>query len=183
MSYVNYHFISNFLISRILPGKEFFTWCLNNQIIVSKISSDGIIPYFYKHLILKIMNKSLLFFLLLVIIMPINLSAQMNKIKKDVKGKWLFEAPYAPEGYKSGIIEVTLTDNKYSTIIVFNGKENKFAGEKVKFENDSLSFNVFIDNQVVVVRLMISEETKMTGKVVYSEGEVPLSLTLEKKKE
>jgi len=110
-------------------------------------------------------------------------SGQTGIIKQDLTGKWLFQAPYAPEGYKDGTIEVGYAEKKYSATMIFSVGENKFIGDKVRFENDTLYFNVFIEGQDVIVKLKYDNETKMTGKAVYNEGIVPLLLTKEIKKE
>ena len=67
--------------------------------------------------------------------------------------------------------------------MAFNGTENKFPGDKVKFENDTVSFNVFIEGQDVAVKLKYEDKTKMNGKAIYTKGVVPLFLTKEIKKE
>lgn len=130
------------------------------------------------------MKKLLLFTLLLMFFSSVITLAQTSKVKNDLIGKWLFEAPFAPEGYTAGIIEVGYADKKYSASMVFNGNDStKLAGDRVKFENDTLYFSVYIQGQDVAVKLKYEDKTKMTGKAVYSEGEVPLSLTHEMKKE
>ena len=121
------------------------------------------------------MKKVILFFIAIIII-PV-LTAQNTQVKKDPVGKWKFEAPYAPEGYTSGIIEVGLAEMKYSTSMMFSDIEYKFIGEKVKFENDSLFFLIYIEGQDITVSLKMENGTKMSGKAVYSEGEVPLTLS------
>jgi hypothetical protein len=105
------------------------------------------------------------------------LTAQKNQVKKNPVGSWNFESPYSPDGYKSGIIAVGLKEQKYSATISFTGNENKLVGEKVKVVNDSILFSVFLQDQDVKVMLKIGDASKMTGKAIYSEGEVPLSLT------
>ncbi|MDO9339072.1 MAG: hypothetical protein Q7T72_00930, partial [Bacteroidales bacterium] len=97
--------------------------------------------------------------------------------KTNPVGTWKFEAPYAPEGYTSGTIAVGLEEQKYSTTMVFTGSEYKLTGEKVKVANDSVSFSIYLEGQDIKVMLKIENETKMSGKAVYTEGEVPLSLT------
>jgi hypothetical protein len=114
----------------------------------------------------------------LVILMGLSsLVAQNNQSKKDAVGTWKFEAPYAPEGYKSGIIVVGLEEQKYSTTMSFTGSEYKIPGEKVKALNDSILFSVYLEGQDIKVLLKIEDKAKMSGKAVYTEGEVPLTLT------
>jgi ABC-type uncharacterized transport system fused permease/ATPase subunit len=128
------------------------------------------------------MKKTLFFITLVLVLLPATVSAQANNLKKDHVGKWLFEAPYAPQGYTSGIIEISKTDNNLSATMAFTGTESKFAGDLVKIVKDTITFNVYIENQNVAVKLVHLEESKMSGKAIYTEGVVPLSLTREMKK-
>jgi hypothetical protein len=121
------------------------------------------------------MKKRILPLLLISFLFIITVDAQ-NNTKKTPVGNWKFEAPYAPEGYTSGSVVVGYAEKKYTTTMEFASGESKLAGEKVKFLNDSLFFSVFIQGQDVAVKLKMDEGTKMTGKAVYSEGEVPLTL-------
>jgi hypothetical protein len=126
---------------------------------------------------------SLLTLIIITSVIASTITAQNKAAKNDPVGKWLFEAPYAPEGYTGGTIEITFSENKYHTSMSFAGTNNNFPGSNVKFQNDTLSFNIFVENQDVAIKLAITEEAKMIGKAIYSEGIVPLSLTREKKKE
>lgn len=105
------------------------------------------------------------------------ISAQSSKDKKNPVGKWKFEAPYAPEGFTSGIIEFSLAEDKYSTTISFAGSDYLIPGDKTKVEKDSVSFNVLVEGNEVAVTLKPESDVKMTGKAVYFEGEIPLTLT------
>ena len=107
------------------------------------------------------------------------ISAQSSRDKKAVTGKWKFDAPYAPEGYTSGTIELTFAENKYSTSLSFTGSDYKIPGEKTKVENDSVTFVVHVESEQVEIFLKLENESKMAGKAVYSQGEIPLTLTKE----
>lgn len=124
------------------------------------------------------MKKS--FAILLILLFGTTLiSGQSAKTRNTVLGKWKYEAPNAPEGYTSGTIEISFTDNKYVSLIVFEGSDYKVQGDRTKVENDTVSFVVFVEGNEVSVSLKAENDTKMTGKAVYSEGEIPLSLTRE----
>ena len=84
---------------------------------------------------------------------------------------------FVPEGYTSGTIVIGLAEQKYSSTIYFTGNENKIIGEKVRVVNDSILFSVLIQEQDVKVLLKIEDASKMTGKAIYSDGVVPLTLT------
>ncbi len=100
-----------------------------------------------------------------------------NITKNNPVGTWKFEAAYAPEGYTSGTIVVGLADQKHTTTMSFTGSEYVLPGEKVKAVNDSVLFSINLEGQDVKVMLKMVNDTNMTGKAVYSEGEVPLILT------
>ncbi|MFA5818216.1 MAG: hypothetical protein WC854_02935 [Bacteroidales bacterium] len=124
------------------------------------------------------MKDKILTVLVISFFSVIAVSGQNSAKKTNPVGTWKFEAPYAPEGYTSGTIAVGLDEQKYSTTMVFTGSEYKLTGEKVKVANDSVSFSIYLEGQDIKVMLKIENETKMSGKAVYTEGEVPLTLTI-----
>ena len=122
--------------------------------------------------------KKGIFLLALLLIFCGNIFAQDAIVqKKDPAGKWKFEAPTAPEGYKTGTMVFSITEGKYSAATIFTNFDYKFPGEKVKYANDSVSFVINLEGESVNVLLKIENLVKMTGKAVYSEGVVPLTLT------
>lgn len=122
--------------------------------------------------------KSKFFTLVLISFLSVlAVSGQATAGKTDPVGSWKFEAPYAPEGYTSGTIVVGLTEQKHTATMMFTGSEYKLTGDKVKVENDTLTFIIYLEGQNINVSLKIESNTKMAGKAVYSEGEVPLTLT------
>ncbi|MCX6326890.1 MAG: hypothetical protein NT144_09640 [Bacteroidia bacterium] len=123
------------------------------------------------------MKSKILTLLVISFLSVVVVNGQNTAKKNNPVGTWKFEAPYAPARYTSGIIEVVFAEKKYSASMMFSGSEYKIAGEKVKFKNDSLYFSVYIEDQDVVINLNMEEGTKMSGKAIYSEGEVPLTLT------
>ena len=121
--------------------------------------------------------KRLTILLLFMIIGIASISAQNKKTKINPEGTWKFEAPYAPAGYTSGSIVVGQTEQKHTATMSFTGNENKLSGQQVKIINDSILFSVYLEGQDVRVMLKLENEAKMTGKAVYTDGEVPLTLT------
>ena len=105
------------------------------------------------------------------------LSAQTDSTKNSPLGKWKFEAPYAPEGFNTGIIDVSFAENKYSTAISFAGSDFIIQGDKTKVENDTVSFVILVEGQEVTVNLKAENDDKMSGKAVTFQGEIPLTLT------
>lgn len=122
--------------------------------------------------------KRSLFILVIISLFTLTLTAQKgNGQKNDPVGTWKFDAPYAPEGYTSGKIVVGFTEQKHTTTMSFTGSDYKLPGENVKAVNDSVFFSVYLEGQDIKVLLKIENDTTMSGKAVYSEGEVPLVLT------
>lgn len=110
--------------------------------------------------------------------------AQQGQLAKsnNPEGVWKFEIPDAPEGYKKGDMNVTYADNKYTASMFFPEYNIRLNGEKVSFLKDSLSFKMYTSDGVeVAVSLKMTEPSKMIGKAVHYEGELPLSMTREKK--
>jgi hypothetical protein len=97
--------------------------------------------------------------------------------KLNPTGKWKFSAPYAPEGYSSGVIIVGVAEKKPTALMSFSGSQNILTGDSVKVINDSVSFSIFLEGQDIKVMLKVESDTNMSGKAVYSEGEVPLALS------
>jgi hypothetical protein len=122
------------------------------------------------------MKNKICTLLLILVFSVIVVNGQNDNKKISPVGTWKFEAPSAPEGYTSGSIVVGFAERKYTASMVFTGNEYKFTGEKVKFENDSLFLSIFVQSQDVAISLKMEGISKMSGKAVYSEGEVPLSL-------
>jgi len=122
------------------------------------------------------MKKGTIIILLIVLSLPV-LRAQDNHSKNNPVGTWKFEAPYAPEGYTTGKIIVGFTEQKHTASMSFTGSEYVLPGEKVIASNDSILFSIYLEGQDIKVMLKMVSDTNMTGKAVYSEGEVPLALS------
>jgi len=115
--------------------------------------------------------------LLVFLFAIITVSAGQTTKKVDPVGSWKFDAPYAPEGYTTGTIVIGMAENKHTATMSFAGSEYKLNGENVKVENDTVSFSIFLEGQDIKVSLKGDADAKLVGKAVYSEGEVPLTLT------
>ncbi len=115
--------------------------------------------------------------LLVFLLAIITVSSGQTTKKVDPVGSWKFDAPYAPEGYTTGTIVIGLAENKHTATMSFTGSEYKLNGENVKVENDTVSFSIFLEGQDIKVSLKGDIDEKLVGKAVYSEGEVPLTLT------
>lgn len=128
------------------------------------------------------MNKA--FFISLLLLTGISVtSAQFSELKRDPVGKWLFEASYAPEGFTVGTIDVSPVEKEFKVTMVFTANGYTLSGEKVRFGNDSLLFSIYMEGEDIAIKLRFDEANKMSGRAVYTEGEVPLLLTREMKKD
>ena len=112
--------------------------------------------------------------LLLVASITSTVSAQK---KADPTGTWTYEASQAPYEYSSGDIVVT-KEAKDITVEMVIG-EYKTKAEKVVYEKNVLSFDVYVDTETVEIKLTVEKET-MEGTASYSEGTIPI--TTKKKK-
>jgi hypothetical protein len=121
------------------------------------------------------MKNRILVLMLISFFSVLAVNGQTTK-KNNPVGTWKFEAPYAPEGYNAGTIVVGLTEQKHTATMSFAGTEYKLEGEKVQSVNDSILFSVYLQGQDIKVMLKVENATKMSGKAVYSEGEVPIIL-------
>jgi hypothetical protein len=127
------------------------------------------------------MKKIFPFIVLLIFCFSV-VSAQSSNSGKDPAGKWKFDAPYAPEGYTAGTVSIGFTDQKYSATVEFTNIGYSFPAEKIKLQNDSLFFMIWVENTDVNFSMKIEDTTKMTGNAVYYEGTVPFTLTKEPEK-
>jgi hypothetical protein len=128
------------------------------------------------------MKNRILTLIVISFISVIAVSGQTNG-KKNPAGTWKFTAEYAPEGYGAGTIVFGTADQKSTATMAFGDSEYKLTGENVKIKNDSIFYSIYLEGQDIKVLLKIESEKNITGKAVYSEGEVPLTLTkVEEKK-
>jgi hypothetical protein len=127
------------------------------------------------------MKRTLIMLLMAVAVLS-SVNAQKSKVTYEPKGKWLFEAPYAPEGYTAGAIEVGSAEKKLVATVSFTGNDTKIPLENVKFENDTLSCELAVEGATVTITLKFDEADKMSGKAVTPDGELPLAMVREKKK-
>ena len=123
------------------------------------------------------MKRIIFIFVVIFVFTLTSIAQQSNGQKNNSVGTWKFEAPYAPEGYTSGTIIVGNEEQKPSATMSFTGNEFKIPGDNVKALKDSILFSVYIQGQDVKVMLKIENDTIMSGKAVYLEGEIPITLT------
>lgn len=128
------------------------------------------------------MKSKIITLTVLLILSAVAVNGQANAKKNNPVGKWKFEAPTAPYNYGSGTLMIALQDKQYTASMSFTGSDYKLPAENVKVEGNDISFTEYIEGQTVKVTLKIVDNSKMTGKANYSEGEVPITLVRENEK-
>jgi hypothetical protein len=118
------------------------------------------------------MKRTVLNLIIIVVLFAISwkLDAQ---IKDPFIGKWSFECLLAPAGFNEGLIEI----QKDSVFTRYSGRDYRFSSSRVRMADDTLVFNVDINGELVVCRLLAVKENKLTGKAGNKEDESPLILT------
>lgn len=125
------------------------------------------------------MNKKSTFLLSFILILGLISIIALSATVKDPVGKWKFTAPGAPYGYVQGLIEIVKDLDEYKATLSFTGMEYKFELEKVKYEDEKLSFSLYLEGEDIYVLMSFSEDDKLSGKALYSQGEVALYATRE----
>ncbi len=125
------------------------------------------------------MKKKSTFLLSFMIILGFISIIALSATVKDPVGKWKFTAPGAPYGYDQGLIEIVKELDEYKATLSFTGMNYKFELEKVKFEDEKLSFIIYLEGEDIYVLMSFSEDDKLSGKALYSQGEVALYATRE----
>lgn len=119
------------------------------------------------------MKKNLIWTLLGLALILTSASFTADSAAKDPAGTWTFTAPDAPYDYQTGDLVVTKEKKEYKIKVVFN-EYYKMDATNVKWENDELTFRVYVDTEVVYIRLTFNEQGELTGKAVTSMGDLPL---------
>ncbi|MDT8402274.1 MAG: hypothetical protein RQ743_11315 [Bacteroidales bacterium] len=126
------------------------------------------------------MKKNIAAMLTSVLILSLISLNLMSSPVKDPVGKWKYTAPGAPYGYDQGIIEISKDADEYMATLSFTGMSYKYNLEKIKYEEDKLSFGLYLDGEDIIVVMTLSEDDKLSGKAMYSQGEISISATREK---
>ena len=93
----------------------------------------------------------------------------------DPTGTWEYHAPDVMDGYTTGTMTITKTDEGYQVLIGFD-EYNMLEAENVKLEKNSLTFNLYVEAELVTLSGEFSED-KLTGKVSYSAGIFDITAT------
>ena len=127
------------------------------------------------------MNKKSLLIIISVFFLALPLVSVYSAAPDDPSGKWNFTASSAPYGYDKGVIEINEARDGYKASISFDGLDYSFDLEKVMFRENKLTCSLFIEGEDISIVLSYDEkEDKLSGKAIYSQGEVPLSANRKK---
>jgi hypothetical protein len=116
-------------------------------------------------------NIYLRLFCLFLILMTRTLTANAQ-IKDSCIGEWNFKCPDVSEGFDSGIIKIT-TDSVYTE---YPGRRYTFSSKRVDFINNTLCFNVEIDGQQNICKIISKDANIFSGYLVTNSGTFPIVL-------
>ncbi len=109
---------------------------------------------------------------LLTLLLSFAVTLTMNaQIPDGFTGTWDQKAPDAPE-YETA--KVVIEKQSISTTFT-NGSFNTV--EKVKYESDTLRFNMDVDGEYVSCYLTVKDKTNLIGYATWSTGETDLILS------
>lgn len=91
----------------------------------------------------------------------------------DPVGTWSFTAPDAPYDFQSGDFIITKEKKELKVKVVFS-EYFKLDATNVKYEKNTLSFRVNVDDETVYIKGTFDEKTGFTGKAMTSMGDMPI---------
>lgn len=100
--------------------------------------------------------------------------------EKEIVGTWKFKVNDAPYAYQQGEALFYKTDKDLLVKLVFEYSELKDI--KVVCSDDTYSFNVEVEYEQVLVKLQF-EDGKLVGKAETYEGNMPIVMEPESKKQ
>lgn len=100
--------------------------------------------------------------------------------EKDPVGTWTFNAPDAPYDYQTGDMAISKDKKVFKVKVVFN-EYYKMDATNVKYENEELTFRVYVDTETVYIKCKINDKDELVGKAMTSMGD--LALKAKRKKE
>ena len=120
-------------------------------------------------------GRTLLFIAALLISVSGSTFAQdKNNVEPvDPVGKWDFQASDAPYGYEKGQFIITEGEESLKVKVVFN-EYSKTDGYKVKYENNKLTFTVYVEDESVYVSGNFVKDN-FKGKASTSMGDISIS--------
>ena len=104
--------------------------------------------------------------LIFLLIMTFSFTTVSGK-GQDVVGTWDYSAPNAPYEYSKGQLIISRVEDELKGIVNIDGYEIKL--DSLKFEDNILSFTLFVEGDYVAVKLTIQVDS-FEGKASTSQG-------------
>ena len=94
-------------------------------------------------------------------------------------GTWDFTTETVEVGYETGIMKIS----KESVETTFTNNNYKYPSEWVKYESDTLKYNMNVDGAMVEIYLVVKDASNLKGYAEWDSGETVLNLTKRKAEE
>jgi hypothetical protein len=111
--------------------------------------------------------------ILLLVMLAASFTTVNAQKKVDPVGTWSYESSEAPYGYGSGDIVVSKDGKDYKVELQL-GEYYKITASNVAYEDNVLSFNVYVEGESVSVKTTMEKESH-EGTASYSEGTIKLN--------
>ena len=111
--------------------------------------------------------------ILMLVVLAASFTSVNAQKKVDPVGTWTYEADQAPYEYSSGDIVVS-KEGKDLNVEIQLGEYYKIKGEKVVYDKNVLSFDVYIEGESVTIKATMAKES-FEGKASYSDGTIPIT--------
>lgn len=99
-------------------------------------------------------------------------SASIEAAGSKITGTWDYSAPYAPYEYSEGLISIEDNAGELEGKVSIDGYDMKL--NKVKYEEDVLSFSLYVEGEYVSVNLTIKNDT-FSGEADTPEGIIEIT--------
>ena len=111
--------------------------------------------------------------ILLMVVLAASFTSVNAQKKVDPVGTWSYEADQAPYEYSSGDIVVS-KEGKDLKVEIQLGEYYKIKAEKVVYDKNVLSFDVYIEGESVSIKVNMEKES-FEGKASYTDGTIPIT--------
>lgn len=96
-------------------------------------------------------------------------------IRFNPVGTWAYTAPNVAEGYTTGEMIITETEDGFRVVMALD-EYYQVEARDVKYEKELLTFNLYVESELVTVSGEFNKD-EFTGTVSYSEGVFDLTAT------
>ena len=110
--------------------------------------------------------------ILMLVVLAASFTSVNAQKKVDPVGTWSYQADLAPYEYSSGDIVVS-KEGKDLNVEIQLGEYYKINGEKVVYEKNELSFDIYIEGESISIKATMEKES-FEGTASYSDGTIPL---------